>query len=164
MTIACLEPILSRASLSSYDGVISCVGDIDALRAVRPADWRRRVAASVALWCRRVRDRRVLIMVGVDVSGTEPGVGAVHGWLAEGLARQFNAITDDLTAAVPTVRTTLLPRLVDSDQRAHATAHEVWGAQLAADLVDHWRALGLAGFEPTATAEPWQHVAVAAAG
>lgn len=164
MTIACLEPILSRASLGSYDGVVSCVGDIDALRAVRPADWRRRVSASVAVWCRRVRDRRVMIMVGVDAPGAEPGVGAVHGWLADGLARQLNAITDELTAAVPTVRTTLLPRPAELDHRGSSASHELWGAQLAADIVDHWRAIGLPGFEPTADEEPWQRVGVAAAG
>jgi len=164
LTIACLEPILSRASLVSYDGVISCVGDVDALRGVRPKDWRRRVSASVAVWCRRVRDRRVMIMVGVDAPGGEPGVSVVHGWLADGLARQLNAITDELTAAVPTVRTTLLPRPAELDHRGASVSHELWGAQLAADLVDHWRAMGLPGFEPTADDEPWQRVGVALAG
>ncbi|MGV3732254.1 MAG: hypothetical protein ACO1N6_02495 [Microcella sp.] len=164
ITIACLEPILGRESLSSYDGVITCVGDIDALRAVRPSDWRRRVAASVAVWCRRVRESRVMIMVGVGATGGEPGVGGLHGWLADGLARQLNAITDELTASVPTVRTTLLPQLADADPRGASGSHELWGAQLAADLVDHWRAIGRPGVEPAAVTEPWQRVGLADAG
>lgn len=163
MTIACLEPILGRTPLSSYDGVVTCLGDVDAVRAVRPEEWRRRVASTIALWCRTVRDRRVMIVVGVGDPGATQTIGSVHGWLSDSLARQLNAITDELTAGVPSVHTTLLPRLADTNRRGGIDPHDLWGRQLAAELVDHWRAIGRPGFEFAAAPEPWQRF-VAAAG
>lgn len=158
LTVAGLVGVLGGVELDLYDAVVTTVGDIDALRGIAPRDWRDRVRSAMGVWQYRVTDGRVLLMVAIPGLRDEPAVGLAHGRVVDAFTPGLNAITEALAEEYPGVSTTLLPDPQRATGRVAPETVELWGAQLAAELLPHLpvRRLGAAPrwAEPPASGLP----------
>lgn len=137
LTVAGLAGVLGTAELDRYDAVVTTVGDIDALRGIAPVEWRDRVRTVLSVWQRRVTDGRVLLMVAIPGMRDEPAVGLTHGRVVDAFTPGLNAITEREVDGLPSVYTTLLPTPERHAGRVTLESIDLWGRQLAAELIPH---------------------------
>lgn len=136
MTATGLAGVLATAELHRYDAVVATVGDIDAVRGASPAEWRERVHTALAVWRARVTDGRALVLVGIPLLRDELAVGIAYGRLVDAFTPGLNAITEEEACLLEGVHTTLLPEPRRLAGRVTTDSYDLWGDQLAAELVD----------------------------
>ncbi len=149
LTAVGLTAVLGTVELALYDAVITTVGDIDALRGIAPRDWRDRVRSAMGIWQHRVTDGRVLLMVAIPSLRDEPAVGLAHGRVIDAFTSGLNAITEEAAEEHSGVRTTLLPEAQRVAGRVSPETVELWGAQLADELLEHLPARRLGAAQPS---------------
>lgn len=157
LTVVGLAAVLGTVELALYDAVITTVGDNDALRGIAPRDWRDRVRSAMGVWQHRVTDGRVLLMVAIPALRDEPAVGLTHGRVIDAVTPGLNAITEEAAEEHAGVRTTLLPDAHRVAGRVSPETVELWGAQLADELVEHLPARRLTAVHPAPTSPASGH-------
>lgn len=136
MTVTGLAGALATVHPRQYDAVVATVGEIDAVRGVTPSEWRERVHTTLAVWRARVVDGRALVLVGIPMLREELAVGLAYGRLIDAFTPGLNAITEEEANGIDGVHTTVLPEPRREAARITTETYDLWGDQLAAELVD----------------------------